>query len=316
MTVTPSFREHTVVNVSVPTFNAADRLNILEHRLDRVPSGAEYTVQTVYRNNVPFFTVSMDPTSVHTLNDIGNALLMRNALSIPNDYRFNSSTTPFFLNATLFLLIEPMADFLSRSLNITAWSEGDPTTPDKDGFEYCDLYTDLQGDDFIQSPDPNDVPILHSFTGTSLSNLSLTDMRNKQFSVNESLLNTLLGNITVSIIPFKNLWSTKVNLTDNIMVNVYSLSQPLNIILPYSLTLFVGLLSLLLGLYSLRENGVSAMDGGFLQILTTTRGSPNIDRVARDGCPGGGENIPSALKEMRIRYGELIPQIPEVWIRY
>ncbi|KAE8416503.1 hypothetical protein BDV36DRAFT_297060 [Aspergillus pseudocaelatus] len=185
-----------------------------------------------------------------------------------------------------------MAGFLSRSLNITASGEGDPTTPDKDGFEYYNTYTYLQGDDFNQSPDPNDVPILHSFTGTSLSDLSLTDMRNKQFSVNASLLNTLLGNITGSIIPLKNLWSTKVNLTDNVMVNVYSLSQPLNIILPYSLTLLAGLLSLLLGLYSLRENDVSALDGGFLQILTTTLGSSNIDRVVRDGCLRGMKIYP------------------------
>ncbi|KAE8416502.1 hypothetical protein BDV36DRAFT_260139 [Aspergillus pseudocaelatus] len=44
------------------------RLDILEHRLDCVPSGAESTVQTVYRNNVPFFNVSMTlPLSIDSI---------------------------------------------------------------------------------------------------------------------------------------------------------------------------------------------------------------------------------------------------------
>jgi hypothetical protein len=63
---------------------------------------------------------------------------------------------------------------------------------------------------------------------------------------------------------------------------------------------------IVLGLYSLYANGVSATDGGFLQLLTTTRGSKVIYKAARGGCLGGDENIPEELKKIRVRFGELI----------
>lgn len=51
---------------------------------------------------------------------------------------------------------------------------------------------------------------------------------------------------------------------------------------------------------------MSATDGGFLQLLTTTRGSKVIDKAAGRGCLGGDENIPDELKKIRVRFGELI----------
>ena len=61
----------------------------------------------------------------------------------------------------------------------------------------------------------------------------------------------------------------------------------------------------MLGLYALRTNGVPATDGGFLQLLTTTRGSATLDQTAAGGCLGGDKNVPSALKDLEIKYGEL-----------
>lgn len=57
---------------------------------------------------------------------------------------------------------------------------------------------------------------------------------------------------------------------------------------------------------ALRHNGVSAIDGGFLQILmTAATGNTAIEQAARAGCLGGEENIPPELKSLEVRFGEL-----------
>lgn len=53
-------------------------------------------------------------------------------------------------------------------------------------------------------------------------------------------------------------------------------------------------------------NGVSAMDGGFMQIIMTSTGSAVLDRAAAGGCLGGEENVPQELKNLKIRFGEII----------
>lgn len=64
---------------------------------------------------------------------------------------------------------------------------------------------------------------------------------------------------------------------------------------------------LTLGLFALRHNGVSAIDGGFLQVLmTAATGDTAIERAAKSGCFGGKENIPEQLERLRVRFGELI----------
>lgn len=60
-----------------------------------------------------------------------------------------------------------------------------------------------------------------------------------------------------------------------------------------------------IGGQSLYQNGVSATDGGFLQILTTTTTSEALHRAASAAALGGGENVPEELKRSRVRYGEL-----------
>lgn len=50
---------------------------------------------------------------------------------------------------------------------------------------------------------------------------------------------------------------------------------------------------------------MSATDGGFLQILTTTSASKTLHRVAEGGSLGGEENVSKELKELKIKLGEL-----------
>jgi hypothetical protein len=87
---------------------------------------------------------------------------------------------------------------------------------------------------------------------------------------------------------------------------VYSFSQPLNLIIPYFLSLFVAVPFLVLGFWALTQNGVSAMDGGFMQIITTSTGSAILDTAAAGGCLGGNESAPQELKDLKIKFGEFI----------
>lgn len=116
----------------------------------------------------------------------------------------------------------------------------------------------------------------------------------------------MLTNITLSAIPFFNLWTTPANVTTRRNVNIYNFTRPLSLVLPYGIALALSLPCLGLGFVALYDNGVPAVDGGFIQLLTTTRGSETVDRLAAGGCLGGEYNVPSLLSHLKLRYGELV----------
>ena len=101
-------------------------------------------------------------------------------------------------------------------------------------------------------------------------------------------------------------WNASVNATMESAVNVYSFSAPFNLLLPYFVTLVLAVPFILLGGLALHWNGVSASDGSFVQIITTSTGSAILDRAAAGGCLGGDENMPRELKDLKIRFGEFI----------
>lgn len=101
-------------------------------------------------------------------------------------------------------------------------------------------------------------------------------------------------------------WTTNANATKINTITVYNFSSPLNLILPYFVSLFIALPFLALGLWALWRNGVSAIDSSFLQILMTTTGSAVLDRTAAGGCLGGDESVPQELKDLKIRFGEIV----------
>jgi hypothetical protein len=101
-------------------------------------------------------------------------------------------------------------------------------------------------------------------------------------------------------------WNASVNGTRYTALNVYSFSAPLNLILPYFVTLALAVPFILLGGLALYWNGVSAGDGGFVQIITTSTGSAILDRAAAGGCLGGDENVPKELNDLEVRFGEFI----------
>jgi hypothetical protein len=134
----------------------------------------------------------------------------------------------------------------------------------------------------------------------------VADSGKPQFIVNQTTLNDQLINITMSVMMAYNQWSAQVNATVVDSVNVYSFSQPLVLILPYFISLAVALPFMILGFTALLRNGVSATDGGFMQIIATSTGSAVLDRAAAGGCLGGDENAPRELRELKIRFGEFV----------
>jgi len=52
--------------------------------------------------------------------------------------------------------------------------------------------------------------------------------------------------------------------------------------------------------------GVSAIDGGFIPMVTTTSGSDTLHKAATGGSLGGLGNVPRELSELKVRFRELI----------
>ena len=147
-------------------------------------------------------------------------------------------------------------------------------------------------------------PLFQAFNASDNSGL-WKFFNSSLFSVNEDILNRMLASLTLSAIPEFNLWSAHVNQTQLLSANTYSFSRPLNLILPYYLILICALPLLIFEFCALYANGVPATDGGFLQLLTTTRGSATLDKIAISGCLGGNRNVPSELRDLKIQYGEI-----------
>jgi hypothetical protein len=77
------------------------------------------------------------------------------------------------------------------------------------------------------------------------------------------------------------------------------------LIIPYATTVAVSLLFLVIGLIALRQNGVSAASGGFLQILCATKGSKALDDAVKEGSVGGSQNVSEELKGLHVMFGEM-----------
>jgi hypothetical protein len=101
-----------------------------------------------------------------------------------------------------------------------------------------------------------------------------------EFVLSEQVLNDALFNMTMSAAIQLGFWDSEVPVHATSMQQQYSFSNLKTSLIPY---IFCPLLSVpfpYIGLASLRKNGVSAIEGGFLQILMTTTGSRELERAA------------------------------------
>ncbi|VUC28221.1 unnamed protein product [Clonostachys rosea] len=141
---------------------------------------------------------------------------------------------------------------------------------------------------------------------TQRDNFTRSPADGPSFSVSEDLLNDALFNTTMNAAFQLGYWEEAVDSRTSTFRQFYSFASPKTILIPYLLCLALSLPFLYLGLRSLRSNGVSAIDGGLMQILMTSTGSRTLNEAAANGCLGGEENIPEDFKNMKIRFGELV----------
>ena len=80
-------------------------------------------------------------------------------------------------------------------------------------------------------------------------------------------------------------------------INIYTFSKPLNLLLPYFITLAVTLPTLVLGIFVLRRNGFSASDNSFVQFITTSTGSKALEKAAAGAYLAGSKNASSIAAE-------------------
>ena len=123
------------------------------------------------------------------------------------------------------------------------------------------------------------------------------------------MANELLINTTISALALNQRFDT-VNGTETLNFNTYRFENKLAFFLPYGLSLTLAVPILALGFIALyvQNNGVSAINGGFLQLLMTTTGRTSLEAVVTKGSGtlGGYENVSKELREMEVRFGELI----------
>jgi hypothetical protein len=126
------------------------------------------------------------------------------------------------------------------------------------------------------------------------------------YDITQDHLNQALFNLTLAIGYQIGYWNISTIISTTQMVNKYTFATPRNFYIPYGLLLILSIPILVLAMISLYQNGVPAEDGGFVQVLMTTRGNKDLDRLAASGCLGGSNNVPEALKDMKLRFGALV----------
>jgi hypothetical protein len=123
------------------------------------------------------------------------------------------------------------------------------------------------------------------------------------------LANEVLLNTTISMLSLNRRFGI-VNGTTSRTVNIYQFRGKLAFFLPYGICLGFGIPIIASGLIALfvRNQGVSAITGGFVQLLMTTTGRTSLEAIVAKstGMMGGYESVSEELKELKIRFGELI----------
>ena len=125
------------------------------------------------------------------------------------------------------------------------------------------------------------------------------DNGNMQFDISLARTEELLQNITISMLSVSPSNVSTTILGSN-TANFYTLYRPINLLLPYSLSLAAAIFFIVLGLLALKSNGISASSWGSLQILTTARASETLNHVAEKSSLGGRENTATHLRVFHI----------------
>jgi hypothetical protein len=122
----------------------------------------------------------------------------------------------------------------------------------------------------------------------------------KHINPSEGLINALLYNITISALSLGG-GKDKVLVTITAYHNTYQFSYRRNLVLPYSICFGIAQKFASIVMWSLRQNGIPAADGGFLQIMMATRGDIEMERrVLKDGVMAADE-MSKELEHLNVR---------------
>jgi hypothetical protein len=127
----------------------------------------------------------------------------------------------------------------------------------------------------------------------------------KDLNPSEELINELLYNITISALSLGG-GKDKILVTTTVYRNTYQFSHRKNLVLPYSICLGVAVIFALIAMWSLRQNGIPAADGGFLQIMMATRGDTEMERLVLKEGLMAADDVSNDLKQLTVRYGRFI----------
>jgi hypothetical protein len=120
----------------------------------------------------------------------------------------------------------------------------------------------------------------------------------------EARLNEYIQHVTTSALSLETFYE-RIPVKTTQYRSTYHFSAPLNLILPYALSLAFACVFVGIRTWSLLQNGDSAADGGFLQIMTATTGRTEMEElVIRHDVEGKGAS--KELLDLKIRYGELV----------
>lgn len=122
------------------------------------------------------------------------------------------------------------------------------------------------------------------------------------------LAKQLLINTTISALALGQNFDN-VNGTVFRSVNVYVFQDKLAFFLPYALSIGLAIPIIALGLvaFFVHNQGVSAITGGFFQLLMTTTGRTLLEKqIVGTATLGGHENVTAGLRAAEITFGELI----------
>lgn len=141
---------------------------------------------------------------------------------------------------------------------------------------------------------------IHRFSNPS----SETFTPSTDLNVTEDSLNGLLANYSISALT-QNIFFKMTLIDVEEFLNVYHFADKVRFCVPYALCLAIALVYAVIGLGALRRNGVPTVDGGFLQIMMTTRGDTEMERLVVEQGPESVEEISAELKRLQIKLGEV-----------
>lgn len=300
---------YTEATFNAVTLNSTNYLTppvtITESNLTCIPSRALYTVENSYTNNIQSLRYSTGPAT-QLLNTRSSEFVNGTYTGIsgpnypPGDLQgdWSEKTLLWHRDCQLMAFIQNLADTFNGTY-IT-------------GAIYLNQSGSIkQQNSILGGAGPASSFVPNSRINTEFQNYGLSFAQDSgspngglSFNVTQEALNKMLGDLTISTMVAYGLWSETVNVSKFPSQNVYTFSHPLNLLVPYSLSLLLSLPFLVIGMVALYQNGVPAADGGFIQILSTTTGSRALQQAAAGNCLGG-DKISEELKDLQIQFGEL-----------